>query len=186
MHLLGTRTHGQTDRHTHTQFYTSAQVQTQSNQKAVIFQRCLPSFILVIFTDQSVICLRLSKKYSVSFRLRTWDKQQSHMSEYWLLWKWCTLQKKTEIGLRLKKLQANLIMCFDKNAVTFSRGQTQLLDNVLDEIPDSGSWRHLKYLKGQEKNRRFTSCSVDCYVNNTVTWAVCSYLVRIVWEVHFV
>lgn len=52
---------------------------------------------------------------------------------------------------RLKKIHANLIMCFDKNAVAFRWGQTQLLGNVVDEVLDSGRWRHLKYLQGREK-----------------------------------
>lgn len=45
-------------------------------------------------------------------------------------------------------------MCFDKNAVAFSRGQTQLLHDVVDEIPDSGRGRNLRCLEGQEKDQR--------------------------------
>lgn len=41
----------------------------------------------------------------------------------------------------------NLVVCFDKNAEAVSRGQFQLLGDVLGEIPDPGVCRHLEYLK---------------------------------------
>lgn len=87
-----------------------------------------------------------------------------------------------------KKSHVNLIVCFDKYAVALRGGQTELLDDVQGEIPDSGSGGDLEYLKGQEENHRLAVPGAACHITNTLSLStgVYSYLVRIIWEVHFV
>lgn len=86
-----------------------------------------------------------------------------------------------------EKHQINLVMCFDKNAEAVCWTQTELVGNVLDEIPDLGACLDLKYLKRDERNHL-------CYCRNTwpafvlslQTRGLCAYLLCVVGEADFV
>lgn len=87
---------------------------------------------------------------------------------------------------RSRNVEGNLVVCFDKNAVAFHRGQTELLGNVVDEVLDPGACRYLKYLKRDQKRLSYSwkvSCPVWDYKN---TQGACSHLLCVVWEVDFV
>lgn len=82
-------------------------------------------------------------------------------------------------------------MCFDKNAVAFHRGQSELLGNVVDEIPDPGACHYLKYLEREQK-RLIGSLQLQLESEPPCFWdyknmrGACSDLLGVVWEVDFV
>ena len=55
----------------------------------------------------------------------------------------------------------NLVMCFDKDAEAVRRSQTELLGNVLDQIPDPGVGGYLKYLERDDRSQDVTDGIFD-------------------------